>query len=339
MATVRDHTPASSPDAEGISVITSTRRADDPRRGMIYDPATLAALAPVHLHPIGPGRYVMVFSRRWYDATVSESDPGTYIDHSEDTGPGWAFVTASGTQQPVARSYAVPGPTGRTLRAATSRSNTYLYLLSSYGDGARIEHFRYHPERDAVLALASEQLPAIEADDQSIIFDRGLYVDGTDLVVLGAGSDDHRLYVARKSWGRIGVNTTVTHGEATQNPAWRYRSVDGFSTDVTELAPLPMTSHGPVSVARYRDRLFMATVETDGEHRRARVWRRGPVSWHPLPTTVALGSVADDSYLGGTMQFQQQIRPAATTLAVPYITAVRNEGRIEVSWGNWTVNA
>lgn len=340
MSTVRNHTPVDSADAEGLSVITSTRRIDDPHRGMIYDPAELAALTPVHIHPVNPGRYLMVFSRHWRDATLSPGDPGSHTAHTEDTEPGWAFIDTSGARSTPGRTHSVPGPPGRTLTAATSRANTYLYLLSSHNGGARIEHFRYAPERNAMLELASEHIAPVVLDGQRIIFDRGLYVDGADLVVLGAGEVDRRLYVARKSWGRIGTSKSAATRATISDPVWRYRTHDGFSTDAAELDPLPaITSHGPVSMASYRDQLYLAAVEADGDDRLARVWRRGRLAWTPLPATVALGSVADGSYLGGTLQFQQQVRPLATELSVPYTVAVRSGGRIDVSWGSWLVSA
>ena len=354
MAIYRTRIPADTAAVDGISEVVSTRSADAPTRGMIYHPGVLAAVTPVHLHPLTPGRYLMVFSRRWHDATVSATDPGAYLDdYAVDTEPGWVIVSGTGTWQFPARSVTVPGPGGRTLTAATSWANSYLYLLSSLDGNAFVQHFRWHPERDMMLPLAEEIVPAVIVDGQTVTFDKGVFIEDEHLVLVGSGSNDNRVYLARKSWARVGTNRTVATGGDrgdTENPSWRYATATGWSTRSSELAALPMTTLGPVSAFTYRTYLFMAVVIADGDDRYAQVWRRHYGNWSPVGGQVLLGSVADGSYLGGTMQFQRFVRANASDLVVPYLTAVRTvtevedeqesthtEERIDVSWNNWTV--
>lgn len=341
MGTTRTQIPETSVDAEGISTVTATRTLADARSGMIYDPSELAAVTPVHLHPLTPGRYLMVFSRRWHDATVSDADPGAYTDYDEDTSPGWAIVESTGARTAPGRTYAVPGPAGRTLTAACSNANTYLYLLSSLSDGgAVIQHFRWSPDRDSMLAVAEETLPDVAADGQTVRFDRGVFISGQHLIVVGYGLTDNKIYLARKPWGRIGTNRVSGKpgGDSIDDPSWRYRSALGWDPDSAALDPFALTTHGPVSTAVYRDRLYLSTVDAADASRTAKVHtkRHALPDWTVVGTTAALGSTADDTYLGGTLQLQQHLRAPAQTLSVPYLTAVKTTSggadRLSVVW-------
>jgi len=357
MGTVRNRIADTSVAHDGISEVTTTRSVGHPEHGMIYHPGLLAAVTPVHLHQLTPGRYVMVFSRRWYDATVSLVDPGAYLDDfSEDTEPGWAIVTGTGTWSFPARTATVPGPQGRVLTAATSRSNTYLYLLSSYDGGGYLQHFRWSPDRDMLLPVGEEYLGPVDADGQKVIFDKGVFLDGEHLVVVGSGDSDDAVYMARKPWGRVGANRVWASGGDRgdlDDPSWRYASATGWVASSTELAALPMTTLGPVSVYRHRDTMFMATVAADGDDRFAQVWRRRYGTWSPVAGTTPLGSVADNTYLGGTLQLQPYVRTSSSDLVVPCLTAVASmhevvddeveevshtEYRIDVAWDKWTVS-
>jgi len=354
MGTVLSQAHNNALDADGVSLVTATRAAANARRGMIYDSATLAAVAPVYFHPLTPGRYLMVFSRRWHTATGSTVDPGAYSAYSEDTDPGWAIIEGAGTRSVPGLTYSIPGPAGRTLTAACSRGNDYLYLLSTLGPNAVVQHFRWSPERDRVTEIAQEVIAAVEADEQAVVFNRGIYLDGQFLTVIGSGDTDDKIYLARKPWGRVGVNRVSARGGTTiatevNDPRWRYRTVSGWSTDPEESAPLlPLITVGPVSVAAFRDQLWWATVLADGDDRAAQVWtsRKGG-EWSLVSDPVPLGSVADDTYLGGTLQFQQHLlaNPDKVSLTgaagIPFLISARQvdglDEKIAVPWGLWSV--
>jgi hypothetical protein len=340
-------------DVDGISIITATRSITDAHRGMIYSPATLAAVTPVHLHPLTPGRYLMTFSRRWHTATSAAGDPGAYSDYTEDTSPGWAIVEGSGVCRIPGVTPVIPGPAGRTLTAACSRANEYIYLLSTFGSDALIQHLRYSVERDQMTEMAQETIPSVTIDGQTVVFDRGIYMDGPRLTVIGAGLTDHKIYLAHKHWGRVGSNRVSARGGLAvgndlDDPRWRYRTATGWSIDPAELSPLPLTTVGPVSTAQWQDRLYLSTVEADGDDRFARVWasRRG-AAWSAASDPIPLGSVSDDTYLGGTLQFQQHLSanpdrtPIGGGAGIPFVIAVRlvddTDESTVVSWGLWLV--
>jgi hypothetical protein len=145
-------------------------------------------------------------------------------------------------------------------------------------------------------------------------FDRGLYISGQNLVVFGA-SYSGRVCVARKNWGRIGFPTT----------AWEYFDGAGWSFDLTAVSPLQtttgtaLTTAGPVSVATYDRQVFLSAVVTFGDDRSAQVYLQNAVSqWQPVGDQIFLGSVADDTYTGGTLQFQPQLS------AIDYLVDVPN---------------
>lgn len=351
MGTVRATVPEESADTGGISVATSTRTLAAPRRGVIYNPTTLAAVAPVHFHPIGAGRFLMVFSRRWHTATPTAGTPGSYANtYTEDEEPGWALVDAHSVRT-SGRSFGVPGPAQRFLTAACSRSNVYLYLLSTLGSGAAlVQHFRYSPDRDMMLPVASETLAdrVLPEDAGTVRFDRGIYLDGYYMVVVGAHLESGQIYLARKSWGRVGVNTPTAKSRATtvesgEDPSWEYFRGNGWSHDIAEAQTTGMSTLGPVSTGLFRNRRYLSTVVAgETEHdRAARVWvmRDGYQGWTVLTPDVALGSVEDGTYLGGTLALQQHV-PSAQQ-GIPYLTAVRavsdSNERINVSWDVWPV--
>jgi hypothetical protein len=164
VSTTISQIPEDSADVAGLSQVLTTRSIAHPEQGSIYDPMNFAAITPVHVHPTRPGRYVVLFSQRWYGATGSSTDPGAYTAHSVDTGPGWVIVDTAGSRRMASsESYAVPGIAGRTLTAACSRSNTYLYALSSVGAaGSVIQHFRWSGDRDVMLPVADETIPVVD---------------------------------------------------------------------------------------------------------------------------------------------------------------------------------
>lgn len=351
MGTVRTVTSEDAVDADGISLVTTTRSAspDDPRQGLAYTPTNLAAFTPVHFHPLTPGRYLMVFSRHWISSVVSATDPGAYTTSVEVPEPGWAIVSGAGAEPPADGSYLMPGSPGRTLTAATSRGQDYLFTLSATADGGHIQHFRYSPVRTTLTQAASETLP----DVGDVHFDMGLHIGNTDLHVFGTDNDG-RIYRARKSWGRIGTNPstgvalspelldTLDEADADdlrvraqrlpsragqrdeiEDPSWQYRTDTGWSRDPADLAPWLSTinSVGPVSLATFRSRTYLATVSASGAVRTGHIWSTlpGMTGWKAEATSVALGE--GENYLGGTIQLQQHIRAQGGQTAIPFVTS------------------
>jgi hypothetical protein len=144
-------------------------------------------------------------------------------------------------------------------------------------------------------------------------FDRGLYVSGQNLVVFGA-SYSGKVCVARKNWGRIGFPTT----------GWEYFDGAGWSADIIAISPVMTTSNtplmtaGPISVATYDRQVFLAAVVPFEDDRSAQVYLQNAVSqWKPVGNQISLGSVADGSYTGGTLQFQPQLSAIDYLVNVP----------------------
>lgn len=179
-------------------------------------------------------------------------------------------------------------------------------------------------------------------------FDRGLYLSGQHVVVFGA-SPAGRICAARKNWGRIGFPTVQ----------WEYFDGAGWNHDLTTISPVltstgtALTSVGPVSVATYGSRVFMSTVTADDDERAAQVYLQNSVSrWQPLGDQIYLGSVDDDSYTGGTLQFQPQLAaidylvnvPAAEGAIPVCLTKQQSftnpspSAALDVNWGLWQVD-
>lgn len=293
----------------------------------------------MHFHPLRSGVYVMVFAHRWTAATPAPGNAALYTSHQEDPTPGWAQIHTTGVLSPIGGGYPVPGADGYTLVGACSKG-TYLYILSANGDTALLQHFRWNPGRETMSVAASEIILPATVDGQQITFTRGLYWSGPYLMVIGSGATDNQLYLARKPWGKVGAWTTTDKGGwgsmvETDNAAWHYRGTGGWSTEVTESAPLPITTRGPVSVAVSGNRTSLGTVEAAGATRTGRVWtRRDDASpFTQLDLGVDLGQ-AGTTYLGGTVQLQDQLRGDT----IPYVTTVLqssggNAG-LDVRWGS-----
>lgn len=336
-------------DSAGLSVTVAPRRASDSRYGVIYDPSALAAAAPMHFHPLTSGEYLMVFSRRWHTATPAPGDPGMYTAYTEDESPGWVKVAVpTGYPTVLNGSYEIPQVRAyqdTTLVDAVSRSNEYLYLLTSATSGDTtvgvVTHWWYNTSTSGLTAVAQEQMPVglarpanitelawaglagAEREQQGIpvVFNRGLWFRSPHLLVFGATADN-RLFLARKPWGRIGTNRVASAGETWQgmmgeiaeDPRWVFWTGNGWSAErhlahpVTDVAGTPIVSLGPVSVATFRDQTFLAVVIGQGDERLARIYsQRGSRPW-VAGGTVSLGSVADQSYLD-VLRWQQQVSP------------------------------
>jgi hypothetical protein len=333
MSTTVNHVPEDSTDVAGLSRLLTTRSIAHPEQGNVYDPMNFAAITPVHVHSTRPGRYLVLFSRRVHTAIISGTDPGSYTAYNVDSSPGWVMVDVNGSRKMASsESYLIPGPAGRVLTAACSRANTYLYALSSLGaSGSIIQHFRWSEDQDIMVPVAEEILPVITLSGEQVRFDAGVYLYGDDIVVVGRGLTTNSLYLARKGWGRIGITTEGYQGnrnEATRidDPSWRYATVNGWSADPSELAPLPVASAGPVSVVVRDDRLIVAIVKADGTTRTAEVWYSRHVSptWHKMSFTAPLG-VEGVSYLGGTLQMQPELIANTSGVAITALTAVAQD--------------
>lgn len=320
------HAPTSDPDSidpESISVITQPRSVDSPMSGMIYSPVDFAAVRPVHFHPLIPGRYLMLFSERWYDATTTESDPGKYSSWEVDGSPGWAIIDRHGTRSRVGQSYEIPG-SGDTLVAACSRINQYLYVLSRESGDTLLQHFRWSPDRDMVLAVASESVPAGE-----VARPQAMYLDGNFLVVV-ASSVGGGLYLLRKHWGRVGTNRVAMRaGDSrfTDDSNWEYWDGTGWSHDPEGLAPIEVTSDGLVSIASRGSRRYwyVTTFEGDGLVL-VHTWVQTGMSFKLVGQPFSVGSVVD----GCGMAYIQQHIPGKTGMLS--VTAVPDTQSMNVTW-------
>jgi hypothetical protein len=304
--TVRQVLPQSV-DSAGISVATTTLDTTDPRTGQMYNPTTLAAAAPVWFHRLPDGRFVGLFARRLTNAVLASPQPGGPLLYSAATDvftPSWAvFDPATGAATGIGTiPTEVEGE--RVLRSAASRGN-YLFVLSTIGDEALLQHFRVGT-REAMVLQAEEIVPAG--------LGLGLFLDRNDLWLFGPLNG--KLALARKNWGRVGENNSI-------NPLlrWRYRTTRGWSFDVDDLAALPgdIPTSGPVSVARFGMRYYLTipvytppvaasgTVAAVPGHWDAKTYSNRAIDarWSPHPFTVPLGGDAD--YTGGTAYLQPQL--------------------------------
>lgn len=293
--TIRQVLPQSV-DTAGISTATSTCRVEDPRRGQLYNPKTLAAAAPIWFHHLQDGRHVALFSRRLSAATLTPVQQATgpllYRTATESTVPSWAiFDPATGAATTIGD---LPSNIvgDRVLTAAVSRGN-YLFTLSKIGDTALIQHFRVGTHQ-ALILQAEEMVPGN--------LGLGLFADYNDLWVFG--SKNGSLALARKNWGRIG-DTAATDPRM----RWRYRTDKGWSSSVAELTALPgaIPAQGPVSIANFRDRFYLTVPVHASAAWSAKTYTSRAIDskWSAHPFTVSLGT--DATYTGGTAQLQPQL--------------------------------
>lgn len=343
-------------DLGGISVATVARRADDPRYGTAYDLKNFAAAVPVYFHPLTPGRCLMLCSRRWHTATLGPDGVGTFSSYFTDTTPGWRDLRLpGGTTSPMMGGYAIPiqgSYSSPVLTGAASRGNAYLFTLYSTDAGGVVSHWWYNTTLSTVGALAEELVPT----QGDVVFDRGLWLRADHLIIFGSDLSGD-LHMARKPWGRIGVDSVPRSLTGTpEDPRWEYWTGAGWSLDPGELAPVVaedgtgIQTLGPVSVAEYRDRVYMATVVDETisltEDRVGRIWtQRGGGSWRSVGS-VGLGSTVTGSYAGDTVRFQPQMTPVAThpvmvdsnnVSGIPYVYSTVAGGSLVNTWGLWPV--
>lgn len=332
-----------SADAEGLSLVTSLKTAENPGLGSIYSPAFLAAAVPVWFHPLNDGDYLAVMRSHWTNATVGTTGPQAYSSVSHIDVPSTVRVNPtiglSGPVTPLKSDLAG----ARLLSGAASRFGN-LYTVGKLDGVAHLQWFR--PIRDTINLAGEELLPLVGADDVS--FHLGCYVFGDFLHVFGAAAND-QLHMARKRWARIGTNA-----DRTATYTWEYLGTKGWLDDPAELAPLKDTSGqiiesaGPVSYARHRDRALMVVTHNISGNRTAigyvsrdveSRWRRSPF------IAPALGD--GDTYLGGTAYLQSSLHvnqpevPEGTYVAFPAVSSVLVEESgdmsIQTEWTVWPI--
>lgn len=320
-------------DTAGVSTVTATRTVAAPRQGTIYNPATFAAAVPVWFHRTQDGRYLALFSTSWTAATAAYHDgPQVFSDFTEVTAPVRAYIdpTTGTIDGPYPVSSNQDG--ALTLRAAVSRSD-YLFTLGTLDEVAWVQHWRIN-DRGLLILQGEESVP--------LGYELGLHVDGNYLWVFGADVDGHLARV-RKNWARIGTN-------ADPNMQWQYEGVRGWYADPAMHAPmLPhLPAAGPVSVATFRDRTYLATTEHSAGAYAAEIYTQRIVEqvWLRVgDTVIPLGD--DDVYMGGGVYLQPQLVAnkvlvaAGANTGVPYVTSVRvvvgDDQAILTEWGMLSV--
>jgi len=331
-------------DAVGMSALTTTRTMDQPNQGLIWRQDVLAAGMPVHFHALPDGRWLMLLARRWTAATIGENGPQDYTDYTEDTAPCWVplqvaanFGNTSGAVEPIPSNR----PGTRVLVGAASRVD-FLFVLSQVTEGGQTSGLiqDFHTTRFGTINLINEETaPTIPVGEAVVRFDRGCIVLDTHLVLAGADEDTGQIYLVRKLWSRIGY--AQAH--------WEYLTAQGWRTGTTE-PPMalvdadrqPLTTEGPVGMARYRHRLFLSAVTLAGDDYSGQLYATDDVAapWTALGDPVPLGSLG---YLGGTVWPQEQLgsnfsqESADAIAAFPYISSVKvsagGEDRIANTWG------
>ena len=356
---------SSAVDLLGASIVTATPSASSARLGAFYDNTTIAAGAPVHIHQISSTQMLAAFSRRWTGATPSTSNPGYFSDYTEDTAPSWFILGPSGARTLIDSTPVIPIATrvdSATLNAGVSLGTQYLYLLHSATQGGQssglVQHFRV-ATAGRVVPVAEEVIPNLSA--QGVSFDKGLSIGGGYLTAYGTDSDGH-VFTAHKPWSAVGVNsfTSARNPAGGGSLAWQFGTGTGWDPNPMNAAPEPgLRSDGPLSIAGWRKTLYVSTVQaapvggamsaqifTQPLQTRAWVPLGQPVQgWNPAAITAAkvpLGSTADGSYLGGTLQLQPGLGVPAAVIAsgaetaIPYLTVTKAasgaENSLQVAW-------
>ncbi len=356
--------PSTAVDAAGLSISTSIRSATDPRPGAVYEPVNLAAAVPIYFHPttnpsMGGANFLMLNNRRWTAATAATTNPGAYTAYTIDNNPSWVQIDAvNGTRTVMASSYEIPMNTvndSHTLTAALSRGNTILWTLNSVTRGAVtsavVQYWQYNTAINTLHLLTEETIPVGTNGVDSIVFDDGLRGSVTIdpyIYVYGLGSSTNQVYMARKSWARVGFVGTAT---APLDYDWEVYTGTGWAADFTTAGPVvtatgPMTSVAPLSFAYYvmqraqRGRKqgttgydFLSTVVANSSARSAQIFSSlGGRVWQSVGSSIALGALGS-TYTGANIQFQGQVGPNPTMVdptnsatAIPYCYTLKASG-------------
>jgi hypothetical protein len=366
--------PSTAIDAAGLSVTTAIRSATDPRPGAIYDPTHFAAAVPVHFHPttspsLGGTNFLMINSQHWTAATVSATHPGAYTGFTPVSTPSWVQVNAAtGVRSSINGSFSIPmkTPGTATLTAAVSRGNNMLWLLNSVAASAPVavvQHVHANPILNVIGVNGEEVIPNASNGSDSITFSAGLQWSRTTtpyMLAYGIGSVTGQVYAARKTWARVGYVGTPLHPQDSQ---WEVYTGSGWSTDTTTAGPVtstigPLHSLGPLSfgqVALHRTQRgvgngltahnFVAVVTASGPQMSAQVYSAlGGRPWQPAGDLIPLGSTANGSYVGATLQFHGAVGPNPAMVdgvnssnAIPYsVTTMAASGgasSLTTDWG------
>lgn len=344
-----------SADAVGLSIISSQRTAAYPRRGAMYNPLILAAGVPVWFHPLQTGQYIGLLRSHWINATVGTAGPQSYSARTE-SGSCWAKITPPQGETVMLGLIRA----GLTLNGAASVGE-FLFTVGALDGAACVQHHRIGPG-GSLMSVGEDILPVTGG----VTFDKGCYIERPNLVVLGTDSTG-RLYAARRNLSRIGDPTPYSEAVLDDgtpgariiriyNPGtdpWQYRGAKGWLTDPFHLEPIGLSSHGPVSVAQYKDRMVISTVDFDGTDYFMRPFQAraaGPFGqWKPDPVGPRLLGNAS-TYMGGTLYFQPQLgrNPAVpklegTVTDIPCISSIRviagSEHSISTTWGLWPIRS
>lgn len=344
--------PDTSYDANAVSIVVSDRSSSDARPGSFFS-SDFAAVSPVHFHPLGDGKVMGVFAKRWHGATRPENsnDPNLFEDYEVDELPSWTIFDQSNGNH-----YSIPGQSGintpasgtyssRVAVGGCSRTNSYVYLLQSVVKGGvtsgLISHYHINPVTWQVNLLGEEELASVQLGSETVTFNLGVKHNITYLTFVGKNSLG-QLFLARKNWGFIGSPGAV-----------EYQGERGWSEDPSNLFPLKsssgfLTSAGPVSMAEHQKRTFMSVVEEDDGEMSARIYTSVGLwdAWSPLNHPYPLGTQGS-SYLGGTAYLQQALRANPLLLStsglngIPLVYALKrtSEGgaAISIKWDLWPI--
>lgn len=340
---------ATSLDTAGVSLSTADPSLSDPRLGSVYDLTDVAAAAPLWFHPLHDGRYLMLNSRRWYEASPAGGNPGAYTAFSEDLLPTWVVMDGPSGRRSAVPGYSLTIPMttaydSRTLIAAATTSPDHLYLLNSVVSGGTTstvaQALHFFPNGTVTIA-AEETLPTATVVAGEVGFNKGLRL--SDLWMYVYGTDPAgQVYVMRKPWAHLGVNkpryTVQIYPRLGTPQGWEVFSGTGYSFDPAEIGPVlaksgvlamtgPLTTAGPMSFSSYRTTTVATTVEVVGDTYTGRFWTSASGRpWMDTDITVALGS--GSGYLGGGIALQPQLgaTPEAVgtaTAGVPYLVSTK----------------
>jgi hypothetical protein len=364
--------PSTAVDVAGLSVSTLIKSPTDPRPGHIYDSTNLAAAVPIHFHPttnpsMGGNNYLMLNSQRWTSAMVSTTNPGAYTAYTPISVPNWVQVNAAtGARTTINSGFEIPMTTpntSRTLTAASSRGTDLFWTLNSVVNGSEtsavVQQWHNNTVINTINLRGEETIPQGTNGSDTVNFSAGLQWSSTTapyMYFYGTGSSTHQVYMARKSWSRVGHTGTPTRPLDTQ---WEFFNGRGWVTDATALQPIqtasgPLVSVGPLSFGHYgmtraqsgmRNNAvgynFMSTVQASGTARSAQIYSSlGGRSWQTVGSPISLGT-AGSTYMGGTLQLNGHVGPnpdmVTGATALPYCyTLMQTSGgasSLQVNWG------
>lgn len=304
-------------DRTGLSIVTTTKTADNPRLGAIYTPLTLAAARPVWFHPLQTGSFLTLLQEHWTAATIGSGGPGTYSAKTVSTIPTW--VTVNPVTGAVTNKGEMPSRLSgtRILRTAISRIDA-LYTVGTIEGIPWIVHYRVDPGGQLILQ-AEEILPVVEG----VSFGAGIYIDGAKLILIGTDGDG-KVYRMRKPWGSVGNTIADT---------WQYKGVKGWLTDVDNLEPeVGLTSDGPVTYAKNKDREYLVTRSGGNVHH---FWssRMVDTTW----TTARANVTVENLYLQPQLDHNPLALADGVNAAVPWVSThpvtTGGANALQVAWG------